>query len=370
MLKVWRRAYKKRESSPVEEIERQQLNFIEKHHQWLTARATSGKVRDGHGDLRLEHVYFEQSEISIIDCIEFNDRFRFADVCADLAFLVMDLRHHDRSDWAELLLARYCQANGDFEMYRLIDFYEAYRAFVRAKVTALLDQQRGFLPGNYALHRDLRALARRYFKHALAAQRPGIEAPRILAVGGLIASGKSSLAERLSLQACCPCLEADRFRKRLAGVELWEPTFSEPFTDIYGEAMSTRVYSALFEQAKIILLAGRSVVFDASFSTKELRGALLAFAESMGVPLSFVWCQVSPEVTKCRLEKRASGPSVSDGRMEIYEAFVRHSDPFQSNELPASVILDTALQESEQIENLALVEGLRAFVPESASKAD
>ena len=72
-----------------------QRAFLRAHAALLVERARAGYVRDGHGDLRLEHVYREASgEHVIIDCIEFNERFRFADVCADLAFLSMDLRDH------------------------------------------------------------------------------------------------------------------------------------------------------------------------------------------------------------------------------------------------------------------------------------
>ena len=59
-------------------------------------------MRDGHGDLRLEHVYLEPNgALTILDCIEFNDRFRFADACTDVAFLSMELADHGRVDLAE-----------------------------------------------------------------------------------------------------------------------------------------------------------------------------------------------------------------------------------------------------------------------------
>ena len=71
----------------------------------IAGRAACGRVRDGHGDLRLEHVYFEDGKPrpTIIDCIEFADRFRFADVCADVAFLSMDLAAHGRVDFGRAL---------------------------------------------------------------------------------------------------------------------------------------------------------------------------------------------------------------------------------------------------------------------------
>ena len=89
-----------------DEIETWQLRFLEKHGAAFQERIRAGRVRDGHGDLRLEHVYLnDRAEPTIIDCIEFNERFRFADVCSDVAFLSMDLASHGRVDLAERFLA-------------------------------------------------------------------------------------------------------------------------------------------------------------------------------------------------------------------------------------------------------------------------
>jgi aminoglycoside phosphotransferase family enzyme len=126
------------------EIERHQTEFVEQHRDLLNERVRTGRIRDGHGDLRLEHVYFDSdssAEPTIIDCIEFNDRFRYADVCADVAFLSMDLERAGRSDLAERFLAAYARASGDYQLYELVDFYEAYRAYVRGKVSSLLDRK-------------------------------------------------------------------------------------------------------------------------------------------------------------------------------------------------------------------------------------
>jgi hypothetical protein len=65
-------------------------DFLRDRGNLFQKRIRSGRICDGHGDLRTEHVYF-QDGIQILDCIEFNDRFRFGDVAVDLAFLHMDL---------------------------------------------------------------------------------------------------------------------------------------------------------------------------------------------------------------------------------------------------------------------------------------
>jgi aminoglycoside phosphotransferase family enzyme len=67
-------------------------------------------VREGHGGLRLEYVYLDDEDgVRVLDCVEFNDRFRFLDVCSDVAFLSMDLACSGRGDLAEQFLAEYAQ---------------------------------------------------------------------------------------------------------------------------------------------------------------------------------------------------------------------------------------------------------------------
>ena len=98
--------------------------------------------RDGHGDLRLDHVYLfpdhpPPADLVIIDCIEFNERFRYADPVADMAFLVMDLARHGRRDLARAFADAYFRASGDAEGRALLPFYTAYRAAVRGKVEGM-----------------------------------------------------------------------------------------------------------------------------------------------------------------------------------------------------------------------------------------
>src|SRR6185369_5925784 len=113
-------------------------SFLVENEPTFRRRIADQRVRDGHGDLRLEHIYLRSDDVTIIDCIEFNDRFRFADVCADVAFLSMDLAVHRRVDLAERLLATYAREADDFDLYAVVDFYESYRAFVRAKISSFM----------------------------------------------------------------------------------------------------------------------------------------------------------------------------------------------------------------------------------------
>src|SRR5262245_54884173 len=105
----------------------------------VEARARRDVPRDTHGDLRLDHVYLfpdrpPPGDLVVIDCIEFNERFRYADPVADVAFLVMDLKFHGRGDLAREFADAYVRAANDEGGRALLPFYTAYRACVRAKV--------------------------------------------------------------------------------------------------------------------------------------------------------------------------------------------------------------------------------------------
>jgi len=116
-----------------EEIKNKTNDFFRTGEPILYQRMASDKIRDCHGDLRLEHIFWGK-EISIFDCIEFNERFRYTDVAADIAFLAMDLDYHGREDLSEHLISAYIGESGDYELMGVLDFYKCYRAYVRGKV--------------------------------------------------------------------------------------------------------------------------------------------------------------------------------------------------------------------------------------------
>jgi aminoglycoside phosphotransferase family enzyme len=83
----------------------------------------------------MEHVCFSRS-LSIIDCIEFNDRFRYSDTVADIAFLLMDLEYHGGKKFSHALWRHYRKFAAEEAVDPLLDFYKVYRAVVRGKVNS------------------------------------------------------------------------------------------------------------------------------------------------------------------------------------------------------------------------------------------
>lgn len=115
------------------DIQNRTNEFFRSKQEIFYQRIASGRIRDCHGDLRLEHIFWGK-EISIFDCIEFNERFRYTDVAADLAFLDMDLDYHERGDLSGHLIDSYIEKSGDTTLKEVLDFYKCYRAYVRGKV--------------------------------------------------------------------------------------------------------------------------------------------------------------------------------------------------------------------------------------------
>ncbi len=332
------------------ELERWQHELLERCEDRLHARIERGRIRDGHGDLRLEHVYLEGERVLIIDCIEFNDRFRYADVCADLAFLSMDLAWHGRLDLAERALATYAQATSDYDLYPLVDFYESYRATVRGKVSMLLAvDEDAPLP----LRERARDDARRYFRLALAAEQRPMVAPRVVAIGGVIASGKSTLADRLGLAMGAPAINTDRIRKHLLGARPTEKLYEGAFAGAYDPAFTEAVYAEVGRAAEAVIASGRSVILDASFRTRAMRAEARALAARRNVAFLFLECRCDPELSRARLREREGRESVSDGRLAIFDDFLREWEPVSELSAEEHLVVDTGRPIEEVLDALS-----------------
>ncbi len=116
-----------------EEVKNKTNEFFRRNGERFQQRIATDRIRDCHGDLRLEHIFWGD-EITIFDCIEFNQRFRYTDIAADMAFLAMDLDYHIREDLGEHLIRAYVRESGDHGIMEVLDFYKCYRAYVRGKV--------------------------------------------------------------------------------------------------------------------------------------------------------------------------------------------------------------------------------------------
>jgi hypothetical protein len=118
-----------------EEIRGFARTFMARNRPLFLKRIKEGRIRDCHGDLHMKNICLADG-IYIYDCIEFNPRFRYGDVAADIDFLAMDLDFHGLEDLSRSLVERFAAASRDPELLVLLDFYKCYRAYVRGKINA------------------------------------------------------------------------------------------------------------------------------------------------------------------------------------------------------------------------------------------
>jgi len=162
--------------------------------------------------------------------------------------------------------------------------------------------------------------------------------PSLFAFFGLIASGKSTLAQAFAEKNGMGYHNSDVVRKELAGLKAKDGREAGFAQGIYSREFTEKTYSALLERAENDLRSGVSTVLDASYQDRHERERVRKLAEKLAVPLYFVLCICPEEEMKRRMEIRARDPkAVSDGRWEIY---LKQKERFRPpEELPPGTLL-------------------------------
>ena len=280
----------------------------------LDRRRGEGKVRFCHGDLHLRNVCLFEGRPTPFDCIEFNDDIAIIDVLYDLAFLLMDLERRGLRQLGNAVLNRYLECSGEHAGLALMPLFLSTRAAVRAKVTATI------AAGDEEGRDRLRAEAGGYFDLALALLAP--PGPRLVVVGGLSGTGKTTLARRIAPHiGAAPgavVLRTDVIRKRLAGIPETEPLPAGG----YGAQASQAVYGELFRLARETVSAGHAVIADGVFARPGDREAIADVARSCGVPFQPVWLDAPVD----RLVERVSARrgDASDATPDVVLAQARY----------------------------------------------
>lgn len=260
-------------------------------------RRAAGKVRRCHGDLHLRNICIIDGKPVLFDCIEFSEAFASIDVLYDLAFLLMDLDQQGHREAANLVMNRYLDLSGEADGLAAMPLFIGLRAAIRAHVTATAG-------GNTA-----DALA--YLDRACAALYP---APaRLVAIGGLSGTGKSTLAAALAPEfGAAPgarVLRSDVIRKRLFGLD---PEAGLPQSG-YTAEVTARVYDALRNEAASALRAGYCAIVDAVALRPEERQAFAAVAREAGVPFTGLWLDAPGEALTARVTARRHDASDATG---------------------------------------------------------
>lgn len=299
-------------------------------------RVAEGRSCDGHGDLLADDVFCLPDGPRVLDCLEFDDRLRWGDALADVAFLAMDLERLGRGDLSVRLLDTYAAVSGDTWPPSLAHHHIAYRALVRAKVACIRVEQ-----GAGAAAQGAHALLRLAHAH-LAAGRV-----RLVLVGGLPGAGKSTLAAGLAPRLDAVVLRSDVVRKELAGLSPASSRGDDGFgRGIHGAESTAATYSTLLDRARVLLGAGRSVVLDASFGDSTWRTRARVVGTQAYADVYELECAVPDEVAAARItRRRAAGVDPSDATVDVARAMAASADPW-----PEAVRIDSDRSPEEVVD--------------------
>jgi uncharacterized protein len=278
----------------------------------LLAQRALSWIREGHGDLRAEHICFEtDGSVQVFDCVEFSREIRCADVASDLAFLLMDLRRLGAGWIGDGLLERYREAGADLPD-PIIRFYATHRALVRAKVACLAIRA---LPSEH--RQALIEEAVDYLHLATAFAMP--VRPALIVVSGLSGTGKSTVATAIARALDLPVHASDAVRKELAQLEPDTRAVSAWQTGLYAAEWTRRTYDRLRALAADDLSRGQATLLDATFLDVGDRQELAVLAAQLGVPFVLIETDCDEVTALQRIRERAKrANTVSDATEEVY----------------------------------------------------
>lgn len=269
----------------------------------LNRRARDGHVRRCHGDLHLRNLVLLDGMPVPFDALEFDEVLGTCDVLYDLAFLVMDLHQRNLDRAANVVLSSYLlEADGTEDGgLAALPLFLAVRAAIRAMVAVQTSSATHRLPGTEPIS---------ILENALDFLNP--LPPKLVLIGGLSGTGKTTgsraLASEIGATPGAVHLRTDLERKKAIGLPSTEPA---PPT-AYSASGRGAVYSHLFDRAETILVAGHSVLIDATFLDKDLRARAYALAQRSKAELQAIWLEAPLEVLVDRVSRRSGDASDAD----------------------------------------------------------
>ena len=327
-------------SKGVERFEHAAFDALDDCTGLLNERGRQGHVRRCHGDLHLSNIVILDDQPVLFDAIEFNDEIATVDVLYDLAFLLMDLGHLNENDYANRVLNRYLSRFGNGEHLaglQAMPLFMACRAGVRAMV-AVSRLQQSMVAGQPS---DAAVDAGTYLLEAINFLEP--QPARLVAIGGLSGTGKTSVARVLASRiACCPGalhLRTDVERKRMFDVG---ETTRLP-EDTYTREISDQVYGQVIKKATTALQAGHTVIVDAVFLDEGERTAVEQVAANTGTPFTGLWLEADEKLLVKRVTKRRGDASDATADVVLYQSN-RPTGPINWRKINAEGVLKETIE--------------------------
>ncbi|KAA0258141.1 gluconate kinase [Deferribacter autotrophicus] len=321
-------------------IKNKTLKFLNDNKSLFDKRVKEGFVKDGHGDLRIDHVYFDGEEIGLLDCIEFNRRFRFNDVVSEIAFLSMELDTKGYYEISDNIVEGFFSVFSDENSRKLLNFYRCYRAYVRAKVTCFLLEEKGEEWDGYEVTKqNLDRLLDAAFVYAL-----NMDGLKNYVFYGIMGSGKTKNSKYFTKKFPFRHINTDVERKLLFGYNPEESVKVDFNKGLYSYENSLKTYGHIAKKVNHLNRIGRAVVIDGSFSKKEYFSLL----DEQKLRYYKIMFTAPLEVLKKRLIRREDKVSVSDGRLELLDKQV---NSFETGNM-ADLVVETTGSIEENIKRI------------------
>ena len=290
----------------------------------FVVRKEAGHVRECHGDLHLGNIALIDEQVTLFDCIDFNEEFRWIDVASEIAFTYIDLLDHDQPGLACWFLSQWLSRSGDYDAVPVLRFYAVYRALVRAKVAAISAMQQ---ESDFAATQTYLTLAK---KLAVPLK------PNLTITHGLSGSGKTIATKQRLLAdkyGATLCLRSDVERKRIFGLAEDASSNSPLCGGIYGPGANKMTYSRLLVLTALLLNAGWSVIVDAAFLQREERDDFRELATKIGADFSILAPQASHDQLADRITSRlAEGGDASEATLSVLKRQQEIMEPLDANE--------------------------------------
>ena len=300
-------------------------------------RREGGFVRECHGDLHLGNIAVIDGEVTIFDCIEFNEQMRWIDVMSEVAFTAMDLQDRGHAELAHRFVNAYLEITGDYAGLSVLRFYLVYRALVRAKIALLRAIQ---LPPGEA-RAPLYAERDGYLRLAEAYARS--PEPAILITHGITGCGKTTLSQALLEQIGAIRIRTDVERKRLHGLAPTARSDAATARMLYGADATRRTYDHVLHLAASVAAAGFVAIVDGTFLRRWQRDRFRRLAAELGIPFVLVAFSASEGVLRRRVAERARrGTDASDADVAVLEHQLGVRQSFGADEVGDIVTYDPA----------------------------
>lgn len=310
----------------------------------LIQRQAQGWVRNCHGDMHLGNITLFSGSVTLFDCIEFNEDFRWIDVISDIAFLVMDFEVSGLPHLGNRFINHYLETSGDYEGLKLLSFYKVYRAMVRAKIAllTLIDPH-----ANDDTRLQMLKSCQDYVN--LAETYTHLPNRLVLTMHGISGTGKSTVSQRLVDHLGAIRVRSDVERKRLFAFDPHAHPDEAMAAKMYSDEVTHQTYERLAQLCQVVLDSGLSVIVDATNLKAWQRQCIQDVADSRGVPLCIAYCKASMTVIKAWLKKRMQEDhDASDANLDVARKQILTRDELSAQEQQHTFVIHADIDEETQ----------------------